>query len=47
MKKIQNILTAVIIIAVVGLMGIIVWIGYNQIINFVEIATISLTIFIF
>lgn len=33
MKKIQNILTAVIIIAVVGLMGIIVWIGYNQIIN--------------
>ena len=33
MKKAQNILTGIIIIAVIALIGIIVWITYNQIIN--------------
>ena len=33
MKKTQNILTVIIIIAVMALIGIIVWITYNQIIN--------------
>lgn len=33
MKKIQNILTGIIIIAVIALLGISVWIIYNQIIN--------------
>ena len=33
MKKAQNILTGIIVVAVIALIGIIVWITYNQIIN--------------
>ncbi len=33
MKKTQNLLTGIIIVAVIALIGIIVWITYNQIIN--------------
>lgn len=33
MKKIQNILTAIIVIAIIALVGIAGWIAYNQVIN--------------
>lgn len=33
MKKTQNLLTGIIVVAVIALIGIIVWITYNQIIN--------------